>query len=95
MTEHEPSSAGEPDSVNEYNRDTETTYQMARMYNDVAEHGEVHARLNGRDDEVEVRLGTTRFNFDGGLIEVWDGDEYVPFDVTHIESWYKPYDVYH
>lgn len=74
---------------------TPSMCKAARMEKDVGEHGEVHATFEGREREVEVRLGTAKFNFDAATIEIWDGDHYRPFSMNHLVDWYKPLDVFH
>lgn len=61
----------------------------------VADHGEAHATFEEVDEEVEVRLGTATFDYEAGLIRVHDGDDYVPFSMDHLVTWYKPLEIHH
>lgn len=89
--EHEVGSAGEVSCRGE----KELSTKVKSMQHDVEQHGEVHASFQDVDDEVEVRLGTARFNYETHTIDIWDGDNYVPFSMSHLVSWYKPMEVYH
>jgi len=68
---------------------------IARMIDDVNRHGEVHATFEEVDKEVEVRLGTAKFNFVSSVIEVFDGDQYHPFTMESLVTWEVPMDLYH
>lgn len=68
---------------------------VARLQQDVEVHGECHARFEDVEKEVEVRLRTATFNYEDGLIEIWDGDTEVPFSMDNLVSWYQPMEVYH
>lgn len=89
--EHEIDESGSVSTKGDYNDYS----RAASMMVDIQNHGEVHATFEETTGEVEVRLGTANFNFTAGLIEIWDGDNYMPFSMDHLISWYKPMEVFH
>lgn len=94
--EHEPEESGECVKRGYASRDDPYSLKRSKqMKSDVEEYGEVHATFENESKEVEIRLGTSRFNFHNGVVEIWDGDNYEPFSMDHLVSWYKPMEVYH
>lgn len=91
--EHEPKASGEVTIIGD--KQDFFNGKAARMQQDVEVHGECHATFENIDKEVEVRLRTAVFNYDDGVIEIWDGDTHVPFSMDKLVSWYQPMDVYH
>jgi len=70
--------------------------QIRALQEDVEAHGEAHVNFEHVDEgDVEVRLRTARFNYRNGLIEIWDGDNYVRFSMDKYVSHYLPMEVYH
>jgi hypothetical protein len=69
--------------------------KIRRMEDDIERHGEVHANFKDVDGRVECRLGTVRMDEDGGIIEVFDGDQFHPFMADQLVDWEVPMDVYH
>lgn len=46
---------------------------VEQMEADLGEYGELHVIVEEYDDEVELRLGATDFDYESGLITVDDG----------------------
>lgn len=67
---------------------------IARLMQDVLDHGEVHARWADADDQVEVRQGTATFDFDAEVIVIDDGITEHSFAMSQLVSWDKPMNVY-
>ena len=89
--EHGPEAAGscrQAGDSSEYPR-------VARLQQDVEVHGECHAHFYDVEGEVEVRLRTATFNYEAGLIEIWDGDNELPYSMTELVDWYQPMDPKH
>lgn len=66
------------------------------LQGDIANHGEVHAVVEEHDAELELRKGTTLFDYNSGLLCVdrMDLSDYkVPF--SRIVSWYMPREMFH
>lgn len=89
--EHEPESRG---SCRAYG-DKGDYQNVARLQQDVEVHGECHANFEDVDEEIEVRLRTATFNYDAGLIEIWDGDNEEPYSMDALVGWYQPMEVEH
>lgn len=89
--EHEPAARGACRDVG----DSDEYSTVARLQQDVEVHGECHAHFDDVDAEIEVRLRTAVFNYDDGLIEIWDGDTYNPYSMDALVSWYQPMEVEH
>lgn len=68
---------------------------MKSVAEKIEEHGEVHASFDGVEGEVELRLGTTRINYDANTFDVWDGETYQSFSVYQFAYAYKPMGVMH
>ena len=68
------------------------TDKITQLREDVNVHGEVHAVVEeaGAGEEIEIRLGTAKFESKLDLIVITDGrtDHMVPMD--SIVRWYKP-----
>ena len=69
--------------------------KMNSMKEDVQRHGEVHAQFDGYSDDVEVRLGTSLFDFRTESIKVFDGDQYHVFNMEQYQGHYVPMRVFH
>ena len=69
--------------------------KLERLAADIERHGEVHATFEHTDAEVECRLGTTKLNPDAGMVEVFGGDQWHPFDAEHLVTWEVPMDLFH
>lgn len=68
---------------------------IVRLMEDVVEHGEVHAEFADDSDRyVEIRKGTTTFDFDGGLFVVNDGITDHQFAMRLLTNWHKPRNVF-
>lgn len=68
---------------------------IRRLMEDVLEHGEVHAEF--ADDSaryVEIRKGTTTFDFEGGVFVVNDGVTDHQFAMSLLTNWHKPRNVF-
>jgi hypothetical protein len=63
---------------------------VARLMRDVLDHGEVHAKWADSDDKVEVRQGTTTFDFEGEIIVIDDGITDHSFAMNQLVNWEKP-----
>jgi hypothetical protein len=61
-----------------------------QMFKDIADHGEVHATVEGHDSEIELRIGTTRFDYNTGLLTVRTNTEQQQVALDRVISWYKP-----
>jgi hypothetical protein len=72
-----------------------THTRMRLVADKIEEHGEVHASFEGVEQEVELRLGTTKVDFGAETFEVWDGDHYQTFPAEHLTKAYKPMEVLH
>lgn len=74
---------------------------IERLREDIHAHGEVHAVVEeagaGEFDgeEVELRLGTTEFDVEAGLVTVDDGRTLHRFSVDSIVRWYLPVEFTH
>jgi hypothetical protein len=95
MSEHYPQSVGVVKETGTFDNQDGKHLTMRAIAKKIEEHGEVHAVVDGLDDEVELRLGTTLVNYDSGTFEVWDGDNYQSFPVSQIARVYKPMDIFH
>ena len=89
--EHEPAERG---ACREHGNSADYP-TVARLQQDVEVHGECHAQFEELDAEIEVRLRTAVFNYDDGLIEIWDGDNYEPYSMDSLVGWYQPMAVEH
>lgn len=67
---------------------------IVRMMQDVLEHGEVHAKWADSDEYVEVRQGTTTFDFEGEVLLLDDGITTHTFSMAQVVSWEKPMNVF-
>jgi hypothetical protein len=67
---------------------------VVRMMEDILDHGEVHARWADEDRYVEVRQGTTTFDFDGEVILIDNGLNERSFTMDHLSNWEKPMNVF-
>jgi len=65
------------------------------LESDVNEHGEVHAIVAEHDEEVEIRLGTTDFDHDNGVLRIDTADTQQVIDADEIVSYYLPTEFYH
>lgn len=89
--EHEPDDTGSARTVG----NPEEYPVAARLQQDIEVHGESHANFKDVEGEVEVRIRTATFNYEAGLIEIWDGDVEIPFSMDKLVNWEQPMDVYH
>ena len=69
--------------------------RIGMLKNDVERHGESHVTFEHVDGEVEVRLGTSVFDWDGNVIRVYDGDQYHNFAMDKYVTHEVPMDVFH
>jgi len=69
--------------------------RMDEIMTDVGRHGEVHAQFDGYEDDVEVRLGTAKFDFRTESVKVFDGDQYHVFNMGQYQGHYVPMEVFH
>lgn len=76
-------------------RDNIAHQRMNDIRDDVGRHGEVHAQFDGYDQDVEVRLGTSLFDFRTESIKVFDGDQYHVFSMEQYQGHYVPMRVFH
>lgn len=68
---------------------------ILQLMEDVVEHGEVHAEFADDSNRyVEIRKGTTTFDFDGGLFVVNDGITDHRFAMSLLTNWHKPRNVF-
>lgn len=67
---------------------------VATLMRDVLDHGEVHAKWADSAHNVEVRQGTSTFDFDGEVIIIDDGITEHRFAMNQIVHWEKPMNVY-
>lgn len=67
---------------------------IARLMEDVLDHGEVHAKWADSDREVEVRQGTATFDFTGEVVVIDDGITEHSFAMDQLVHWEKPMNVY-
>jgi hypothetical protein len=68
---------------------------IIRLMEDVVEHGEVHAEFADDSDRyVEIRKGTTTFDFEGGVFVVNDGITDHQFSMSLLTNWHKPRNVF-
>lgn len=68
---------------------------VIRLMEDIHEHGEVHAEF--ADDAtryVELRKGTTLFDFEAGVFAVDDGITTHRFAMHNLTNWHKPRNVF-
>lgn len=70
---------------------------IKRLARDVNEHGECHLTVEEHDNELEARVGTTVFDFDGGLLSIKTevGYDNLRVSMSHIVSWHRPHDPFH
>ena len=64
---------------------------------DVNRHGEAHVTIEEHDDELEVRVGTTVFDFDSGLLSIKSevGYDNLRVSMDKVVSWHKPHNAFH
>ena len=64
---------------------------------DVNRHGECHLTVEEHDDELEVRVGTTVFDFDSGVLSIKTevGYDNLRVSMSHVVSWHRPHDPFH
>ncbi|MFB6301054.1 MAG: hypothetical protein ABEH65_12430 [Halobacteriales archaeon] len=68
---------------------------IIRLMEDVLEHGEVHAEFADDSNRyVEIRKGTTTFDFQGGVFVVNDGITDHQFAMSLLTNWHKPRNVF-
>lgn len=68
---------------------------ILRLMEDVLEHGEVHAEFADDSNRyVEIRKGTTTFDFEGGVFVVNDGVTNHQFAMNLLTNWHKPKNVF-
>jgi len=73
-------------------------YPLIRsLARDVSRHGECHVCVEEHDDELEVRQGTTFFDFDRGLLSVRtpSGHGNLKIPMESVISWYLPHEPWH
>lgn len=68
---------------------------IKRLESDVQKHGEVHAVIEEHDDELEVRQGTTDFDYQDGVITVDDGTTLHRVGMDRVVRWYFPVEAFH
>jgi len=75
-----------------------------RLREDIVTHGEVHAVVEEPDagehfgdgqEEVELRLGTTEFDSEAGLVTIEGADTIHRLRLDSIVRWYLPVEVAH
>jgi len=77
--------------------DEETTEEhptIVSLVRDVLDHGEVHAQWADSEHKVEIRQGTTTFDFDGEIVAIDDGITEHQFAMARIVTWEKPTNLY-
>jgi hypothetical protein len=68
---------------------------VIRLMQDVLEHGEVHAEFGDDSDRyVELRQGTTTFDFDGEIFVIDDGITGHYFTMNQLVNWERPRNVF-
>lgn len=68
---------------------------IIRLMEDVVAHGEVHAEFADDSDRyVEIRKGTTTFDFEGGVFVVNDGITDHQFAMSLLTNWHRPRNVF-
>lgn len=65
------------------------------MESDVENHGEVHAVVEEHDEEVEVRKGTSIFNYEDGVVVIDGADTLHTVGMDRFVSWYLPQEFHH
>jgi len=79
----------------ELGEDISESAPILRLMEDVVEHGEVHAEFADDSDRyVEIRKGTTTFDFEGGVFVVNDGITDHQFAMSLLTNWHKPRNVF-
>lgn len=74
---------------------------MSRLKEDVFNHGEVHAVIEEagaghvEGEEVEIRQGTSTFDFDALMLTVEDGETLHRFAFEKVVRWYLPVEFGH
>lgn len=74
--------------------DQEKHAPVVRLMEAMLEHGAVHARWADEDRYVEVRQGTTTFDFDGEVILIDNGLNQQTFTMDNLGNWEKPMNVF-
>ena len=65
------------------------------LMENVLEHGEVHAEFSDDSERyVEIRKGTTTFDFEGGVFVIDDGTTEHRFSMRGLSNWHKPRNVF-
>jgi len=70
---------------------------MRALARDVHQHGECHVTVEEHDDELEVRIGTTVFDFSNGLLSIKTeaGYDNLRVGMDRVVSWYLPHEPWH
>ena len=68
---------------------------VAVLEADVESYGEVHSIVEEFESEVELRRGTTDFDYEVGLITVDDGQTLHRIGMDRVVSWYLPTSMLH
>ena len=68
---------------------------VATLEADLDGYGELHVIVEEYSDEVELRTGTTDFDYDSGLITVDDGQTLHRIGMERVVSWYFPTSMLH
>jgi len=72
-----------------------TNDPIKRLLEDVLDHGEVHAEFDDDANRyVEIRKGTTTFDFEGGVFIVDDGHTAHWFTMFGLTNWHEPKNVF-
>lgn len=78
-----------------YIGDSSVHNRIKILKEDVERHGESHVTFEHVDGEVEVRLGTSVFDWAANVIRVFDGDQYRNFSMAKYVTHEVPMDVFH
>ena len=74
---------------------------IQQLEDDVEEHGEAHAVIEEAGaggvggEEIEIRQGTTTFDYDAGLLFVEGADHSHRVRMDRVVRWYLPYEFGH
>lgn len=74
---------------------TDYGYDIETLEEDTIDHGETHVTVEEIDGEVELRRGPTEFDYDAGVIRVYDGTGFQVFGMDRVVHHYKPHAVFH
>lgn len=81
--------------IGEVGEDISPSAPILRLMEDVVEHGEVHAEFADDSNRyVEIRKGTTTFDFEGGVFVVNDGITDHQFAMNLLTNWHRPRNVF-